>query len=319
MKTVITGSIAFDYLMSFPGKFSDHFLPDQLHKISVSFLVDSMRRQRGGIAANIAYTNALLGGQPQVMATAGADFREYGIWLEENGVDTSGIVVYEDDYCASFFVNTDEDQNQIASFYTGAMAHASELTFSNYAPDAEIVIISPNDPSAMCAYVEECKELGISYIYDPSQQVIRLSAEELENGINGCLILTINEYELEMIRDKTGLRQVDILQRAGGLLLTLGKNGSQIFSGGQRYDIPSVKPEKIVEPTGAGDAFRGGLIRGIQLGLGWDIAGRIGSLAAAYVLENYGTQGHTFTPSEFIDRYRDNFDDQATLDLLLIE
>jgi adenosine kinase len=289
MKTVITGSIAFDYLMSFPGKFSDHLLPHQLHKISVSFLVDSMRRQRGGIAANIAYTNALLGSRPQVMATAGKDFREYGIWLEEKGVDTSGIVIYEDDFCASFFVNTDEDQNQIASFY------------------------------AMCAYVKECKALGIAYIYDPSQQIIRLSAEDLENGINGCSILTVNEYELEMIREKTGLIQEDILQRAGGLLLTLGKNGSQIFSGGQKYDIPAVKPRKIVEPTGAGDAFRGGLIRGIQLGLGWDIAGRIGSLAAAYVLENLGTQGHNFTISEFIERYRENFDDQGTLDMLLSE
>jgi adenosine kinase len=305
--------------MSFPGKFSDHLLPHQLHKISVSFLVDSMRRQRGGIAANIAYTNALLGSRPQVMATAGKDFREYGIWLEEKGVDTSGIVIYEDDFCASFFVNTDEDQNQIASFYTGAMAYASSLTFANYAPDADMAIISPNDPTAMCAYVKECKALGIAYIYDPSQQIIRLSAEDLENGINGCSILTVNEYELEMIREKTGLIQEDILQRAGGLLLTLGKNGSQIFSGGQKYDIPAVKPRKIVEPTGAGDAFRGGLIRGIQLGLGWDIAGRIGSLAAAYVLENYGTQGHNFTISKFIERYRENFDDQGALDMLLSE
>jgi adenosine kinase len=305
--------------MSFPGKFSDHLLPHQLHKISVSFLVDSMRRQRGGIAANIAYTNALLGSRPQVMATAGKDFREYGIWLEKKGVDTSGIVIYEDDFCASFFVNTDEDQNQIASFYTGAMAYASSLTFANYAPDADMAIISPNDPTAMCAYVKECKALGIAYIYDPSQQIIRLSAEDLENGINGCSILTVNEYELEMIREKTGLIQEDILQRAGGLLLTLGKNGSQIFSGGQKYDIPAVKPRKIVEPTGAGDAFRGGLIRGIQLGLGWDIAGRIGSLAAAYVLENLGTQGHNFTISEFIERYRENFDDQGTLDMLLSE
>jgi adenosine kinase len=305
--------------MSFPGKFSDHLLPHQLHKISVSFLVDSMRRQRGGIAANIAYTNALLGSRPQVMATAGKDFREYGIWLEEKGVDTSGIVIYEDDFCASFFVNTDEDQNQIASFYTGAMAYASSLTFANYAPDADMAIISPNDPTAMCAYVKECKALGISYIYDPSQQIIRLSAEDLDNGINGCSILTVNEYELEMIREKTGLIQEDILQRAGGLLLTLGKNGSQIFSGGQKYDIPAVKPRKIVEPTGAGDAFRGGLIRGIQLGLGWDIAGRIGSLAAAYVLENYGTQGHNFTIFKFIERYRENFDDQGALDMLLSE
>ena len=319
MQVVVTGSIAFDYLMSFPGRFGDHLLADQLDKVSVSFLVDSMRVERGGVAPNIAYTNALLGGNPRIMASAGADFDEYRIWLEEQGIDTSGIVIFEDDYCASFFVNTDQDQNQIASFYTGAMAKASQLTFAQHGGEPDLVTISPNDPQAMIAYVDECKEAGIPYIYDPSQQIIRLSAEDLENGINGCSILTVNEYELEMIRDKTGLEQDDILQKAGGLLLTLGKNGSEIFSGGRRYNIPAVKPRKIVEPTGAGDAFRGGLIRGIQLGLGWDIAGRIGSLAAAYVLENYGTQGHTYTPSEFIGRYRDNFDDQGTLDLLLSE
>lgn len=317
MKIVITGSIAYDYLMSFPGKFSDHLLPDQLDKVSVSFLVDSLRRERGGVAPNIAYTMALLGGRPKIMASAGADFEDYGRWLEKQGVDISGIVVFDDVFCASFFVNTDEAQNQIASFYTGAMARASELAFAKNAPDTSLAIISPNDPRAMEAYVIECKESGISYVYDPSQQIIRLTAGQLYEGLDGCRFLTVNEYELGMIQEKTGLTKTEIVEKTGGLALTLGKNGSLIEVDGQRYDIPAVQPREMVEPTGAGDAYRGGLLRGIQLGLPWDIAGRMGALAAAYVLENIGTQGHSYTPSEFVARYRNIFDDQGALDVLI--
>jgi adenosine kinase len=317
MKIVITGSIAYDYLMSFPGKFSEHLLVDQLDKISVSFLVDTMRLHRGGIAPNIAYTNGLLGGRPKIMATAGQDFGDYRLWLEQHGIDTSAILVIKDKFCASFFVNTDEDNNQIASFYTGAMADAAQLTFSEYAPDADLAIISPNDPDAMCTYVTECKKDNIPYIYDPSQQTIRLSDDALCNGLDGCFMLTVNEYELSMIKEKTGLNDDGILDRAGGLLLTRGKDGSRIFAEGNVYDIPAVKPDKVVEPTGAGDAFRGGMLRGIQLGLPWEIAGRMGALASAYVLEHIGTQGHSYTPSEYVDRYRRNFDDEGALDVLL--
>ncbi|UCG23479.1 MAG: carbohydrate kinase family protein [Chloroflexota bacterium] len=317
MKVVITGSIAFDYLMSFPGRFSDHLLADQLDKISVSFLVDSMRRMRGGIAPNIAYTNALLGGRPAIMAAAGRDFADYRQWLGEQGIDTSGIVAFDDVYCASFFVNTDQEQNQIASFYTGAMALAAELSFSANAPGAELAVISPNDPGAMRNHVTECKELGIAYIYDPSQQVIRLSADDLYQGIDGCTLLTVNEYELSMIQEKTGIGLDQILKMSGGLLLTLGKNGSRIYVDDKLLEIPAVPPREIVEPTGAGDAFRGGLLRGLQLGLPWDIIGRIGALAATYVLENLGTQGHDYSPQEFVGRFRENFDDQGALDTIL--
>jgi adenosine kinase len=285
--------------------------------VSLSFLVDSMRRQQGGVAANIAYTIALLGGRPTVMATVGQDFVEYRAWLESFGVDTSAITVFEDDYCASFFVNTDQEQNQIASFYTGAMAHAASLSFSNNAADADITIISPNDPAAMDAYVQECKQLNIPYIYDPSQQTIRLTGEQLYEGLDGCLLLTVNEYELSMIQEKTGLRKADILEKAGGLLLTKGKRGSEIAVNGQVFEIPAVAPEQIVEPTGAGDAFRGGLLRGLQLGLPWEVIGRIGALCATYVLENLGPQSHLFTREAFVERFRENFDDEGALDCLL--
>ncbi len=317
MKIVITGSIAFDYLMSFPGKFSDMLLADQLHNISLSFLVDSMKRQRGGNAPNIAYTIALLGGNPTVMATAGQDFAEYRIWLEEQGVDTSAIVEIEDDYTASFFVNTDQDHNQIASFYTGAMTYAKNLTFAQYAADADLTIISPNDPDAMRAYARECKTLNIPYIYDPSQQTIRLSGEDLRIGLDGCFLFTLNEYEYHLVQDRTGLSEQEILDRVGGLLVTKGAKGSELTVGGQKWFIPAVPPNQVVEPTGAGDAFRAGLMRGLQLALPWDIAGRMGALAATYVLEQVGTQSHNFTPVEFVARYREHFDDEGALDRLL--
>lgn len=317
MKVVVTGSIAYDYLMFFSGEFTDHLLEDQLSNLSVSFLVDSLRRERGGVAANIAYTMGLLRGRPKVMATVGADFGEYRVWLEQHGVDTSGVAEIEDVYCASFFANIDSRQNQIGHFYAGAMAHAAELSFAEHAPDADLAIISPNEPGAMEKYVQECKRLGIRYVYDPSQQIIRLSGETLREGIEGCLLLTVNEYELGMIEEKTGWRKEDVLERAQGLLVTRGGQGSEIYVDGERHLIPPVAPRVVAEPTGAGDAFRGGLLRGVELGMPWKICGQMGSLAATYVLENTGTQNHRYTPEEFVGRFREHFEDEGQLDVML--
>ena len=317
MNITITGSIAFDYLMFFPGRFADSILADKIENISLSFLVESLKRQRGGTAPNIAYTLALLNGRPKVMATAGQDFDEYRTWLEEQGVDTSGIVQIADDYCASFFVNTDRDQNQIASFYTGAMAYAAQLSYAEYAPETQLTIISPNDPEAMKKYVTECKRLGIPYIYDPSQQTIWLSGEDLHYGFEGCRLLTVNEYELSLIEQKTGLSQEEILSRVGGLLVTKAEKGSLLWIDGEEHHLPTVRPRQIVEPTGAGDAFRAGLMRGMQLELPWFVAGRMGALCATYVLEHLGTQRHHFTREEFVTRYRQHFDDEGILDALL--
>ncbi|MCA9956546.1 MAG: carbohydrate kinase family protein [Ardenticatenaceae bacterium] len=319
MKIVVTGSIAYDYLMSFPGKFTDSLVADQLHTVSLSFLVDSLNRQRGGTAPNIAYTLALLGGHPRVMATAGQDFGEYRVWLESHGVDTSAIIEIENDFCASFFVNTDQAQNQIASFYTGAMAHAARLSFAQHAADTDLAIISPNAPDAMGQYAAECRALGIPFIYDPSQQAARFTGEELLHGLDGAYMLTVNEYEHKLIQDKTGLNEEQILQHVGSLLVTLAGEGARLVIEGHEIRIPVVPPYTITDPTGAGDAFRAGMMRGMQLGLPWEIAGRMGALAATYVLEQLGPQNHFYSPKEFVARYRQHFDDDGALDVLLAD
>lgn len=317
MQIAVTGSIAFDYLMSFPGKFSEHILPDQLHNISLSFLVESMSKRRGGTGANIAFTLGLLGGQPLLMSTAGEDFGSYRTWLDAHGVDTSATLTIADEHCASFFVNTDTDQNQIASFYTGAMAYAGKLSFAKDAPTADLAIISPNDPGAMQKYVREAKANGLNYIYDPSQQTIWLSGDDLREGLDGCYMLTINEYELGMIKEKTGLSETQIRDKCHALLVTHGKSGSKLYVEDELYEIPIVPLRRMVEPTGAGDAYRAGLMRGIQLGLPWGVCGRMGALASAYVLEELGTQMHAYTTAEFIGRYREHFDDDGALDKLV--
>lgn len=313
----VTGSIAYDYLMEFPGRFTEHILPDQLHQISLSFLVTKMTKMKGGTAPNIAYTLGLLGGNPLVMATAGSDFGEYDGWLKANGVDTSGIKVIQEDHCASFFANTDQDQNQIASFYAGAMAYAGELSFSDLERKPDIAIISPNDPGAMLQYVREAKRIGLKYIYDPSQQTIWLSGEDLKEGVEGSYMLTVNEYELGMIREKTGLTNDDIKSMVNSLLVTKGKEGAELTIDGQTHHIPIVPIRDAVDPTGAGDAFRAGLLRGIQLELPWEICGRLGALSSSYVLEALGPQGHHFSPVDFVRRYREHFDDQGKLDVMI--
>jgi adenosine kinase len=318
MNIVVTGSIAYDYLMTFPGRFVEHILPDELDHVSLSFLVDEMRRQRGGCAANIAYNLALLGERPKLMGTVGQDFGDYRAWLEEQGVDTSLTREEPDLFTASFFVTTDQDGNQIASFYTGAMARARALSFRDL--DVEqvgLVTISPNDPEAMVKYPAECQELGIPYLYDPSQQIIRLSGEDLRMGLEGCDLLVVNEYEFGMMREKTGLTAEEIQSApARACVVTLGAAGIRIWTADEVVEVPIVPPERIDEPTGVGDAFRAGLVKGLALDLPWDLAGRMGALAATYTLEHSGPQGHRYSLPEFVTRFREHFDDGGALDVL---
>jgi len=304
LSIVVTGSVAYDYIMSFPGQFREHILPDKIDILSVSFLVDSLKRQRGGCATNIAYNLALLGERPTIMATVGEDFADYRAWLEERGVDTSGVLVIKDEFTASFFVSTDQRGSQIASFYTGAMSKAGRLSFRERDHRAiRIAIISPNDPDAMGAYVKECCELGIPYIYDPSQQIIRLSAEQLVDGTRGAAMLIVNDYEFEMIKNKTGLSDADLVRLADRLIITCGERGSTIVTPEETIQIPAVCPERLADPTGVGDAYRAGIIKGMLHGASWGATGRVAALAATYALEENGTQNHRYSTSDFVARY----------------
>lgn len=313
MTVLITGSIAYDYIMVFPGYFKDHILPDKIHQISVSFLVDSMKKQRGGVAPNIAYNLALLGERPKIMATVGEDFAEYRRWLEQHGVDTSAIVEIPDEFTASFFVSTDKDQNQIASFYTGAMAYARQLSVGeNGGNDIELAVVSPNDPRAMRQYVLECKELGIPYVYDPSQQIIRLSAEELLEGVRGARLVVVNDYEFEMLKNKTECSTQELAEATETLIVTHRERGSAIWRRERpqsAVSIPAVPPRRSADPTGVGDAYRAGIIKGMLHGLDWATTGRMGSLAATYALEENGTQNHQYSLDEFISRFGQEFGD----------
>jgi adenosine kinase len=306
MHIVITGSIAFDYLMSFPGKFTEHFLPEHIHRISLSFLVDTMDKRRGGCAPNIAYTLALLGERPVLMGTAGEDFGDYRTWLEAAGVDTGHVQQVPGKFTASFFCSTDQHNNQIASFYTGAMAHAGELSFRTLA-GCDLAIISPNDPGAMVQYAEECRTLGIRHIFDPGQQCARMSGEELRAGVVGATIVICNDYEFEILKQKTGLDEAAILERSEALIVTKGELGSSIITEAGRDDVPAVKPRRMVDPTGVGDAFRAGLMKGLALGLPYRQAGQLGSVAATYALEHLGGQSHAYTLDEFMRRYEEHF------------
>jgi adenosine kinase len=306
MRIIVTGSIAYDYLMSFPGSFSEHLLPDHLQRVSLSFLVDSMDKRRGGCAPNIAYTLALLGERPRLMATAGQDFDEYRQWLEAAGIDTSLVSQVPGKFTASFFCSTDRDGNQIASFYTGAMAHAAELTFAA-AGGCELAIISPNDPTAMVEYARECRASKIPYIYDPSQQVARMGGDDIKEGVVGAYMVICNDYEFAIIREKTGLDAAAMLQHAEAVIVTKGEKGAEIMVRDRTIGIPAVPPAAIVDPTGVGDAFRGGFMTGLARGADLETCGRMGSVAATYALEHMGGSTHTYTREEFLARYAASF------------
>ena len=306
MSIVVTGSIAFDYLMSFPGRFTEHFLPEHMSRVSLSFLVDSMDKRRGGCAPNIAYTLALLGERPRLMGTAGQDFGDYRRWLEAAGVDTTLVADVHDKFTASFFCSTDVEGNQIASFYTGAMANAAELSFRTV-DDCEVAIISPNDPAAMIQYAEECRTLGIPYIWDPGQQCARMEGSQLASGVTGAFMVIVNDYEMELLRQKTGMGESDILEHAPLLVITKGEKGCSIHTRDGVEHVRAVAPDRIADPTGVGDAFRGGFMKGLAMRAPYGVCGRLGSVAATYALEHLGGTSHAYTWTEFTHRYERHF------------
>jgi len=316
VRIVVTGSIAYDYIMVFPGQFKDHILADKVHVLSVSFLVDSMKKMRGGTGPNIAYNLALLGEKPCVMGTVGKDFGEYRSWLESSGVDTSLVKVFEEDFTASCFINTDLSDNQITAFYPGAMAQAHTLRINSDGKRPDFVIIAPNDPSAMAQYVIECQTHAIPYMYDPSMQAPRMNGPELLAGCKNAAMLIGNDYEFAMMADKIGCTEDELRQIVALTVVTKGGEGATIHHNGEQYDIPVAKTHGVVDPTGAGDAFRAGFARGYLAGLPMPIVGRIASLSACYAIEQHGTQEHRYTPSEFVARYAENFGPCPELEVL---
>jgi adenosine kinase len=317
MDILLTGSVAYDYLMTFPGLFKEQILPERLGSISLSFLVDSMSKQRGGIAPNIAYTMALLGERPRVMATVGEDFGDYRAWLESKGVDTSLMKVIPGVFTASFFATTDQASAQIASFYPGAMGYSATQSLKDLDEKPDLVIVSPSAPDAMMKFPAECRELGIPYLYDPSQQVLRLEGHELARDMEGAQFLFCNDYEFGLISKKTDWSLDQILEHVKILVITRGKDGADLYAGGDSVHIPTVPEKEIVDPPGVGDAFRGGFLAGYARGFDWKLCGEIGSLSAVYCLEQRGTQNHSYTKQEFIQRFRSHFDDGGKLDALL--
>ncbi len=315
MDIIVSGSIAYDYLMRFPGRFAEHLLLDHLHRISVSFLVEDMTKHWGGNGGNIAYTLALLHQKPKLFGTVGRDFAPYAERLAESGVDLSLVQRIDDVFMPSFFANIDMDNNQIGSFYSGAMNYAKNFRIGDvYDAKPDLVIVSPNDPDAMSNLCEECHQRGIKFIYDPSQQVARLSGDQLRANMQGAYMLVVNEYEAEMINQKTGLNIESMRQMFEVLIVTHGNQGSKIYAHDTMIQVPVFQETVIKDPTGVGDAYRAGLICGLAQGYPLQLCGELGSLCATYALEHVGTQNHHFTISDFIARFRTSFDDGGQLE-----
>ncbi|MBM4420807.1 MAG: carbohydrate kinase family protein [Chloroflexi bacterium] len=307
MTIACSGSVAFDHIMTFPGHFQDHILPDKVHILNVSFLVDSLTKRRGGTAANIAYNLALLGEKAQVVATVGEDFEEYRGWLERAGVDTKATRVVPGDFTASGFITTDLSDNQITGFYIGAMRAAATVSLKELAPRPALVCVSPNDPAAMDLHVNEARALGIPWVYDPGQQIVRLEGEQLVNGMRGARCVVGNDYEIAMIASKTGYSEDRLGELAAMVVVTKGEHGSVVHERGRTTNVPAAKPKRVLDPTGAGDAYRAGLLRGLLRGESVETWGRVAALSAAYAVEQRGTQEHAHTPPEFNARMKAAF------------
>jgi adenosine kinase len=302
----VTGSIATDHLMSFPGRFSEQLLPDQLHRVSLSFLVDDLVVRRGGVAANICFGLSRLGHRPVLVGAVGTDFADYRAWLERHGVDTESVHVSELQHTARFVCTTDQEQNQIASFYTGAMAEAREIELAPIAARVgglDLVVISPNDPAAMARHSQECRERGYPFAADPSQQLARLDGDSIRDLVDGAAYLFCNEYERALLESKTGWGGAQLLARVGVLVTTLGAAGVVIEQAeAAPLKVAALPDARVLDPTGVGDAFRAGFLAVRSWGLGLERAAQVGALLAVLVLETLGPQEYDVTPTEFLAR-----------------
>ncbi len=310
----ITGSLAFDYIMDFKGKFGEHFMADKLHQISVSFLIDSLSKQRGGNSGNISYTLSLLNTPASILSTAGNDFSEYDKFLKDHGIDTSHIKILDSKSTATAFIMTDLQDSQISAFYPGAMSENTNLSLNGIKTD--LVVITPDIPEAMVKFAKECQDQNTPYMLDPGMQLPALSSEDLKNMIHEATILVLNDYELSLLTEKTNLSEEEILKQVKILIITLGEKGSVIKSGSEALEVAAAKATEVLDPTGAGDAYRSGFLAGYVQKLPLKTCGQMGSIASCYAIEKYGTSNHKFTIQEFCERYKQNFGEELELKYL---
>ena len=306
MHTLICGSIAYDTIMVFPGRFKEHILPEQLHILNVAFLVPDMRREFGGCAGNIAYSLQLLGGKPLIMATVGDDYQPYQYRLDKLGIAQTHIRRVADTFTAQAFITTDLDDNQITAFHPGAMNHSHR----NHVADAKGVtlgIVSPDGRDGMLQHAREFHEAGIPFIFDPGQGLPMFNGEELRDFIRLADYLSVNDYEASVLQEKTGEKLETLARELKGLIVTRGGKGSQIFSGGRMFEIPCAQADAVVDPTGCGDAYRAGLLYGLASGMDWETTGRLASLVGALKIGHRGGQNHQFTREVIAERYRREF------------
>jgi len=303
MNIIVSGSLAYDRIMDFPGYFSEHILPEKIHVLNVCFQLNGIKEKFGGTAGNIAYALTLMGEKPRISATIGHDYHRYFEWLAKNGISTENIKIIEDEFTASAYITTDRADNQITGFNPGAMKYSSSLDFDKLHPKETIMIVSPGNLEDMVNYPRACKARGIDYIFDPGQSLPMLDAKDLVEAIEGCRILISNDYELGLIMSKTGLNKEALLRRAGTIIVTLGALGSQVFAPDGEISIPAVKPKAVEDPTGAGDSYRGGLISGLAQGKDIEQCARMGSVCASFAVECYGTQEYRFSLEEFNERF----------------
>ncbi|MFC2006673.1 carbohydrate kinase family protein [Chloroflexota bacterium] len=302
MNIITSGSLAYDRIMDFPGYFSAHILPEKIHVLNVSFTVNSLVEKFGGTAGNIAYALSLLGEKPIILATVGRDYHRYFEWLLKNNVAYDNITIIEEELTASAYITTDQADNQITGFNPGAMKYPSSFNFDKINPKESIAIIAPGNMEDMMNYPITCKTKGIDYIFDPGQSLPMWDSQDLIQCIEGCKIMVSNDYELELIISKTGLDKARLLQRANSIITTLGELGSRVCTPDYEIDIPAIKPKKVVDPTGAGDAYRAGLIKGLIQGRNIEQSARMGSVCASFAIECYGPQEYYFNLAEFEER-----------------
>jgi len=307
MQIFISGSLAYDRIMDFPGKFVDHILPDKIHILNVCFVVNGLTEKFGGTAGNIAYNLALLGERPFILAAAGSDFDRYEDWLLQHDLPLDGIRCIPEELTAGAYITTDMADNQITGFNPGAMRYPSQYQLDGTDTQEKLAIVAPGNTEDMVRYSRSYKEAHIPYIFDPGQQITSLSAAELAEMVAGSKILICNDYELELIMQKTGLEQSELLDRSEVIISTLGENGSIVITRERETKIGVAKPFKVLDPTGAGDAYRAGLIKGLVSGKNLVDSARMGATCASYAVECQGTQEHTFTMEEFWTRHRAHF------------